>query len=402
MATMGGDAAPALRPGGRIVAALHHRPMEDALMLRRKGFTLIELLVVIAIIGVLIALLLPAVQAAREAARRSQCTNNLKQMGLALHNYLSANSETMPPAFIDYESPDVGVVQTHSAQARLLPYMEQVTIYNNLNFNVSSRWEGTGWCCTNNAPNPPDNSSGGLYAVMQMTAITAQIKTFLCPSDPNPGVSGSMGWGGAQRLVGANNYPASIGLNRRLSNWRENGPVYTASHWDGAFHTVTLSSFVDGTSNTAVFSEWVKGPAQGPPWKDGLGGVYISPQSSVYPVSDGAPYFSTNEYLSAQACQNNGTQQDWGWKGEWWVEGDRQVYSHTQPPNRRACGYSDIGSVPGRADITMVGASSLHPGGVNVLFGDGSVKFVKSSVNYIAWYAIATPNGGEAVSSDSF
>src|SRR5215216_1827716 len=109
----------------------------------RRGFTLIELLVVIAIIGVLIALLLPAVQAAREAARRSQCVNNLKQIGLAVHNYLSTNQDTMPPVFVDFAqdiNPVKHVAQTHSIHARLLPYMEQVQTYNSLNFDVASRW----------------------------------------------------------------------------------------------------------------------------------------------------------------------------------------------------------------------------------------------------------------------
>jgi len=369
-------------------------------MLRRRGFTLIELLVVIAIIGVLIALLLPAVQAAREAARRSQCTNNLKQIGLAYHNYLSANGDTVPPVFVDYGSPDNFIAQTHSSHARLLPYLEQGTVYNTINFAYSSRWGGTGWCCTDSG-DPRDGASAGPHGMIQMTALVTQIKVFLCPSDPNPGSSGTMRVDGVtSRLVGANNYPANIGLDRRLNNWRFNGPGFVSSQWDSAFPTVTLASFVDGTSNTAIYSEWVKGPGAGPPTKDGLGMTYTGP-SSLFPQStEQGPYTFQGEYTSAVACQNNGTVQNWGWKGEWWIEGDRNVYQHTQTPNRRACLYSDIG-VPGRADVMMAGASSLHPGGVNVLFGDGSVKFVKSTINYIPWYGIATVNGGEAVDGSS-
>jgi len=162
-------------------------------MSRRRGFTLIELLVVIAIIGVLIALLLPAVQAAREAARRSQCVNNLKQIGLALHNYFSANGDTMPPCTVD---PATNTSLTtmpganESALARLLPFLEQQPVYNAINWNVDARWGA------NPAPNPPDNASGGAWAVINFTAAITSVKTFLCPSDPNPGTSGTMGWPG--------------------------------------------------------------------------------------------------------------------------------------------------------------------------------------------------------------
>jgi len=365
-------------------------------MSRRKGFTLIELLVVIAIIGVLIALLLPAVQAAREAARRSQCVNNLKQIGLALHNYLSSNSDTMPMTTCDPITNNGLVGQNQSALTRLLPYLEQQTIYNSINFNFGARW-GSGFVTSD--PNPPDNASGGADSLIQMTAICTQVKAFLCPSDPNPGASGTFVINGSTRPVGNSNYPINIGLNRRLNNWRTNGPTYVASNWDGAFPTVTIASFVDGTSNTAVFSEWVKGPAA-LPGKDGLGMVYTGP-SSLYPQStEAGPYSFQGEYASAQACQTAPNVQQWGWKGEWWMFGGTQIYSHTNTPNRKACDYNDAAQ-DGRGSVTQVPASSMHPGGVNVLFGDGSVKFIKSSINYIPWYGIATPNGGEAVDASS-
>jgi len=362
-------------------------------MSRRRGFTLIELLVVIAIIGVLIALLLPAVQAAREAARRSQCVNNLKQIGLALHNYFSANGDTMPPCTVD---PATNTSLTtmpganESALARLLPFLEQQPVYNAINWNVDARWGA------NPAPNPPDNASGGAWAVINFTAAITSVKTFLCPSDPNPGTSGTMGWPGNQRLVGAGNYPINIGMNRRLNNWRMLGPTYVASSWDGAFPTTSLATFVDGTSNTAIFSEWVKGPAA-LPGQDGLGMTYTGPSAATQGTSG---YNPASEWIMAQMCQNNGTVQNWGWKGEWWIYGGTMVYSHSQLPNRRACDYSDIGQ-DGRGSITQRNASSMHPGGVNVLFGDGSVRFIKTSVSYINWYAIATPNNGETISADA-
>jgi prepilin-type N-terminal cleavage/methylation domain-containing protein/prepilin-type processing-associated H-X9-DG protein len=377
----------------------------------RKGFTLIELLVVIAIIGVLVSLLLPAVQSAREAARRSQCTNNLKQMGLAFHNYLSANAETVPPVFIDYnaqgQSGDTivtGTIQTQSYVARLLPYMEQTAVYNAINWNLPSRWAGDGACCgTGGVGNPPDGASGGIWGVVQMTAATAQVASFLCPSDPNPGVSGTMGWTTQQR-VGASNYVPNIGLNRRLNNWRFNGPTYVASKWDGVFPVITVASFVDGTSNTVIMSEWVKGPAAGDcGGRDGLHCVYRagfdSNNSEGLVATQGI--FAAS-WADAQQCQTRGVTRDWGWKGEWWIQGERQYYSHTQLPNRRSCGYGDIGATGGRGDMSMNAAGSLHPGGVNVLLADGSVKFVKNSINFTVWYSVATPMGGEAVSSDAW
>src|SRR5262249_16174677 len=154
-----------------------------------------------------------------------------------------------------------------------------------------------------------------------------------------------------------------------------------ASSWDGAFPVVTVASFVDGTSNTAIYSEWVKGPAA-LPGKDGLGMVYNSGVNSLQPqATESSPYTSQGEYSQSQACQTNNGTQNWGWKGEWWIYGGTMIYSHTQTPNRKSCAYSDQAQ-DRRGSIQMTGASSLHPGGVNVLFGDGSVKFVKSTVNY--------------------
>ncbi|GIW86650.1 MAG: prepilin-type N-terminal cleavage/methylation domain-containing protein [Isosphaeraceae bacterium] len=363
----------------------------------RRGFTLIELLVVIAIIGVLIALLLPAVQSAREAARRAQCVNNLKQIGLAVHNYNSANG-SFAPIYID--DPWQGGLyngQGHSVHARLLPFLEQQPAFNSLNFDVNIRWgPDANW---GGQSDPPDGAAGGIYSLQQMTVLVMSIQTFLCPSDPYPGSSGQFTINGVRRRVGSNNYPVNIGLNRHLNGWYFNGPSYIGTNWDDVLKTtVTISTFVDGTANTALFSEWVKGPARDPnqPQKDYLGMTYRVPiNSDTYAGNPEA------NFLQAQDCQNRGLQRDWSWKGEWWAQGDRQSYSHTQPPNRRACAsWNNIGI--DRGAITMMGASSLHPGGVNVLFADGSVKFVKSTINYRSWYAIATPDGGETVSQEDF
>jgi len=365
----------------------------------RRGFTLIELLVVIAIIGVLIALLLPAVQAAREAARRSQCTNNLKQLALAVNNYTDREAGGLPPHYVDEAwgptNSSLGIPnQSFSLQTRILPYMEQRQVYDAINFTFGSRW-GTG-----STGCPPDcENNGGYWGIIQMTALTTEVKTFLCPSDPYPGAGNSMGWLGGVRKVGASNYPNNIGLNRHYNmganNWQMNGPGYIATTWDGALKpTVTLATFTDGTANTAILSEWVKGPANTD--RDGLGMVYTSPSNS-----DTYNGQANGDYLHAQACQRNGVTRNWGWKGEWWIEGDRQNYSHTQLPNKRSCNYGNVG-VDGRGTITMMSASSLHPGGVNVAFMDGSVHFVKDSVAPQAWYGIATPNRGEVVNQGDY
>jgi len=367
--------------------------------MKRRGFTLIELLVVIAIIAVLIALLLPAVQSAREAARRAQCTNNLKQLGLAYHNYLSANTEMTPPLFIDDYNGDpvLGSVaaQNWSQHARLLPYMEQTAAYNAINWTFGVR--------AGNGTVSNDPASGGVYSVINGTTLCNQIASFLCPSDTKPGRASN-----SQIIVGqpnspftaAGSYPSNVGLDRGYNGWIPNGPTYIGSNWDGAMkNTVALGNFTDGTSNTVIFSEWIKGdgvdPAVG---SDGLGMVYAL---SGAPNADGSagaklPGYR-NDYLKGQACQQQSPTRNWGWKGEWVYYGKTFHYSHSQTPNRRSCTANDWGRFG-----DTVAASSNHPGGVNVLLADGSVRFVKSSVNYLSWFALATPGGGEVLSADSF
>jgi prepilin-type N-terminal cleavage/methylation domain-containing protein/prepilin-type processing-associated H-X9-DG protein len=403
---------------------------------RPRGFTLIELLVVIAIIAVLISLLLPAVQSAREAARRAQCTNNLKQIGLAFHNYISSN-DAAPPAYIVY-SPVNGTntAQDMSALTRMLPYMEQNAIYNSTNFNVSGRWGGpttedVGADGTFN--NSTADCSG--YGTMNATASANQISSFLCPSDtdlanltyfifyPN----------GPQHLVGHYNYPINGGINpfRSAGGGELNGIVYIPTFHAGLVNAaglafselpsgsgpasllgvtgevpITIATITDGTSNTAAFSEWIRADGlqpRGIGWgaqngKDGLGQIYNCDTPCLSSQFAGLP---NQDYMYQTVCDNSGKVQVYTWKGDWWFN-DKFSYSHSVTPNRRSCWYGDIGGRPWSGATSLVSASSRHPGGANTAFCDGSVRFIKSTVSNPIWNAVGTRAGGEVISSDAY
>jgi len=362
----------------------------------RRGFTLIELLVVIAIIAVLISLLLPAVQAAREAARRAQCTNNLKQLGLAVHNYHSA-ANAIPPSGTRSNNngdgndhrPGVDFCQQYSMKTHILPYIEQQQVFNAINFQQHPGPAGS--------PNQWVNLGGQ----MNQTAYMTKINTFLCPSDTNPG----------NLNVANSNYPNNVGGSRAYAQvrWAPSGPYYVSS-WDSLIRDVIqFNDIADGLNSTVIFSEWVKGT--GNINSDGLGMVYG-------PISrpDPGPPFPPNNQLDFQLnqqCQQN-TNRFFAFKGEYWILGDTGrggFYTHTTLPNTKSCFDTENGSnvsltaypLPYDYDPdTLIGASSLHPGGVNCLFLDGSVRFVKNSVNYQVWLAIASKDQSEGTSADAF
>lgn len=311
----------------------------------RKGFTLIELLVVISIIAVLIALLLPAVQAAREAARRAHCVNNLKQIGIACHNYHDQLG-ALPGAYLVYN------VTSFSALSMMLPQMEQRPLFDALNFSL--------------AYSNPVNS----------TVLMADVSTFICPSDlPNP-----------IRARGAQtNYMADMGS---WIVWQAaTGPNTGLPAPNGVFFgnsSTRFANVIDGLSNTGFFSERVLA--------DGSNAI-VSPESDVF-FSPAAPTTLDDAVAQCNAVDiTNLANQFPLFMGAPWVNG-QHIFQHVMPPNTRSCGFFT-------ALRAVMPPSSRHPGGVNMLLGDGSVRFIKNSINLPTWRALGTIAGGEVISADA-
>ena len=331
----------------------------------RPGFTLIELLVVIAIIAVLIALLLPAVQAAREAARRSQCVNNLKQLGLSIQNYISAQ-ETIPPSGASgtpgFSSADTNSTQTFSMKVRLLPFIEMSTLYNAMNMNV-----------------PAPLFQHQLGSTTNMTVIATTVAAFQCPSDQYPGHIGAIFATSLNMAV--SNYFTNSGTARQYNASNITGPAWFLGNNGNVGRVLKLANVVDGTSNTVVFSEIVKGNS--------------GANKPLPNVVDGSTTTGVgaagSDQLDYQVCMKAPGTSLWDYKGEYWHSQDAGrggTYSHTMPPNSKSCNY-------GTAYDNRICAGSNHSGGVNMSFLDGSVKFIKNSISYNTYLAIGTIAGTE-------
>ena len=260
---------------------------------------------------------------------------------------------------------------------RIMGYMEQQVLFNATNFSLDPSWNN-GWEMANT------------------TSRNIKISSLICPSDILPGNRNNLQGPSAAMTT---NYPNNVGNNRYFNGWVPDGPAYFPG-WDTQIRqTLSLANISDGTNNTAVFSEWLKGDGSSPAVaRDGLGMVYTAGIGNGSNLGTGI----SGEYLNANNCQQNGLTRYWSWKGERWLlqdPGRGGFYSHTQLPNRRSCSYNS-GDVSSDNFETMIASASSHPGGVNVLFLDGSVRFLKSSINYQTWHAIGTKDGGEVIGTD--
>jgi prepilin-type N-terminal cleavage/methylation domain-containing protein/prepilin-type processing-associated H-X9-DG protein len=344
----------------------------------RAGFTLIELLVVIAIIAVLIALLLPAVQAAREAARRIQCTNNLKQIGIALHNYITAVGALPPGRF---NSHIAGRGNCWGTYSQLLPQLDQAALFNAMNFNL-----------------PPDTDT---LAVSNSTGFQAFLNTLICPTDSSPDL---ITVGGVQ--FATHNYNLNVGSGYPVVQipvapltGSPNGPFFENSR-------VGPAHFTDGMSNTTAVTETVRSTQSSTYANDPLGVFLVTGNNST----TGPPLNSDADYASLCLSLPRTTTQFQATRGVRWHYGapGHSLYNHLRPPNDKQPDCR--GGLPHstRSDPLWswlslnIAARSKHPGGVNSLMADGSVRFIKDSINVLVWQGLGSRNGGEVVSADAY
>ena len=323
---------------------------------RGRGFTLVELLVVIAIIGILVALLLPAVQAAREAARRTSCTNNLRQLGIALHNFESANG-TLPAGQL---GPFDGE-HYFSVQTQLLSHVEEESLRQLFDLKQHV-WSTQNWAAANSLP--------GLM---------------LCPSDPNHGQPGDGGW---------TNYHANSGSWGHLKGWDGVFGAVVVEEGIPALPALRLAKIIDGTSKTAALAEVVNGlapaiasqPGTGDPLADcfEFGGLPVPRGGGSLTLAKIRSIFMNKDWKTASVPWSG----EWRFRGNPWTEGTmwRSWFNHLLPPN----------SVCWRPDSwwkLISPATSYHNDVVNVAMVDGSVQAIASDIDMDVWTNMGTRDG---------